>query len=97
MGLQHFKASGLSWLMRSISSFLLVAFTTLTVLPPAQAQGLNSPQNVLTVSPVYQPAVLQGMVIHPENPLPFLNSLKPFLSLFDKFSTENWNEEREFV
>ena len=71
MGLQHFKASGLSWLMRSISSFLLVAFTTLTVLPPAQAQGLNSPQNVLTVSPVYQPAVLQGMVIHPENPLKF--------------------------
>ena len=70
MSLKNFKIAQ-SWLTRSISSFLLVAFTTLTILPPAQAQVLNSNQNILTVSPVYQPAVLQGMVIHPENPLKF--------------------------
>ena len=56
---------------------MVVAFISTSVIPPAAAQAivpltnLPEPGKMLTVSPVFQPAVMRGVKIVPDNPLAF--------------------------
>ncbi len=56
---------------RKVLSFVLViSFSLLTIVQPVGSQGLPIVQET-GFPPVYAPAVLRGMTVHPENPLSF--------------------------
>ena len=57
--------------LRCVSSVVIPAFSFLSMCstPPAQAQVLNPSENFIQLSPVFHPALLQGVTIHPDNPL----------------------------
>lgn len=56
-----------------ISVFICLAFVLTSILPPAYAQGLNLPPSgsMISLSAPYNPAIIRGITIHPENPLKF--------------------------
>lgn len=69
-----------SVLFRLVTCLILLNFIATTVFPPAFLSAstisqidlnLPLPSTILHVTPGFQPAKLQGIVIHPENPLEF--------------------------
>jgi hypothetical protein len=61
----------LAFLRQFISSTILVCFISSLIVPPASAQVLPVPGTAVGLTPGYQPPVLLGLKIHPENPLLF--------------------------
>jgi CheY-like chemotaxis protein len=56
-------------LRQLMSSAILVCFVSSLIVPPASAQVLPMPATSVGLTPGYQPPVLLGLKIHPENPL----------------------------
>ena len=58
---------------RLISAFVAVSFIFTTVITPSYASVLNLPVPgvMVTPTPGFSPAIIEGLTIHPENPLEF--------------------------
>ena len=59
---------------KAISAFLVVAFSFSMIVSPSDAQllpNLPVPGQMVFLTPGFQPPVLRGMTVHPENPLLF--------------------------
>ncbi len=59
-----------------LSGLVVLTFLSTTIIPPAHAQtigplNLPLPGTLVPVSPLYTPALIKGITIHPENPLHF--------------------------
>ncbi len=63
--------SRIQYIRRGISSFLVVVFSFYTLMTPVGAQVISVPGPRVSVSPAFQPPVLLGLKIHPENPFLF--------------------------
>ncbi len=71
----HFVYSKKAFVFRKIISTLIaVVFISGVLVPPAAAQyisNLPKPGEMVFLSPKFEPVVLKGLSIHPENPLAF--------------------------
>ena len=54
-----------------LSIFILMSFSLNSILPSAYAQVQPIPSGILQPSPSYNPVLVKGLTIHPDNPLEF--------------------------
>ncbi len=66
-----FNRDSLTFCKKVISSFIALTFLTSLIVAPAGAQVLPVLNNPVSLAAGYQPPVLLGLKIHPENPLLF--------------------------
>ncbi len=65
------------WMKKITSSFVALTFSTSLIFGPATGasaqyiSNLPKPGEMVLLSPAFEPAVLKGMTLHPENPLQF--------------------------
>ncbi len=66
-----------NWMRKTTSSFVALAFLLSLIFGPATGvnaqyiSNLPKPGEMVLLSPAFQPPVLKGMTLHPENPLQF--------------------------
>jgi len=64
-----------TFIYRVFSAFIAITFIFSSIVPPrAYAQtvlNLPSPGTMVPLSPVFNPPIIKGITIHPENPLLF--------------------------
>ncbi|MCA9402571.1 MAG: glycogen/starch synthase [Candidatus Omnitrophica bacterium] len=68
---------GKQGLLKAVSRIVAVVFAVSSVVPPgpvmAQTAGISlpAPRQMLSATGAYRPAVIKGLMVHPENPLEF--------------------------